>query len=133
MDDKMSQLDQRIEQLEDQVAGILAGETPYCQKLDDLEAQIIGLDDFEAVWADFKQEQEFRALDDADEKRLLLARVAALEKMVKLQGNHIAAALTHHRKKKREDDDDDDQLQLLESQGGGGGGQERLVKKARRK
>jgi hypothetical protein len=109
----------RVEQLEDKVQGILSSETPFCQQLDELKSEIIGLDDFEAVWDDYKREQEFRALDEADEKRLLLARLAALEKTVKMQGNHITAL------KKRVRDAEQ------EEEGSSSGKNKRLVKRQR--
>jgi hypothetical protein len=119
---------QRVEKLEDKVEGILNDETPLCQKLADLESQVIGLDDFEAVWDDFKREQEFQALDAAEEKRLLLARLASLEKAVKLQGNTIAALKLAAGKRARDFAEEEEEE---EEQHKGQKKDERLLKKQR--
>ncbi len=106
-------LQQRIEALEDKVEGILDDETPLLQKVDELRDQLQGeIADCTDYITEFDDAWQFRELDAADKERVAGARIAALEKLVKMQGNQIAVMklrLEKVEKRRRSEGEEEDE------------------------
>ncbi len=103
-------LQQRIEALEDRVEGILDDETPLVQKVDELRDQLQGeIADCTDYITEFDDAWQFRELDAADKERVAGARIAALEKLVKMQGNQIAVMKLRLEKRGRSEGEEEDE------------------------